>query len=115
MNKTLSGPLQELKNKGKVHWVIHKVVWVADGSSCLQEVFIITSLSHNSNRVSQRKSYLELVYDENVRKESCDSSKTTAFLAMQGDLLCTMNCFKVTKWRQRSYASIRQQDMISHL
>ena len=116
MNKTLSSCLQELKNKLKEEFscVIQKVVGVADRSSRLGEVFI-KSLSHSSNRVPQRKSLLELVAYENVRKESCDSSTITAFLAMGVDLLSTMKCCKVTMWQQRSNASIRQQDMISHL
>ena len=90
------------------------MVGVADRSSRLGEVFI-TSLSHSSNRVSQRKLLLELVAYENVRKGSCDSSTITAFLAMGGDLLSTMKCCKVTMWQQRSNANIRQQDMISRL
>ena len=41
MNKTLTGLLQELKNKGKKSsWVILKVVAVAYGSSRLPELLI---------------------------------------------------------------------------
>ena len=48
MNKTLSGCLQELKNKGKVQLGVQK--W----SRSLTGVVAYESLSHSSNRVSQR-------------------------------------------------------------
>ena len=48
MNKTLSGRLQELKNKGKVQLRVQK--W----SRSLTGVVAYESLSHSSNRVSQR-------------------------------------------------------------
>ena len=65
-NKTLNGCFSyySLKTKEKSSWVIPKVVAVA------YKRFSLQSVTHSSNRVSQRWSYLELVAYESGRKES---------------------------------------------
>ena len=59
MYKTLSGRLQELKNKGKSSWVILKVVAVAYGSGRLLELFI-------TKFKSQKRKYFAKVGQDNV-------------------------------------------------
>ena len=72
MNKTLSGNLRELKNKGNVQLGNPK-----SGRSRLPEGSLTTAfhfkiISYNSNGVSQRSSQLELVAYESGRMESFD-------------------------------------------
>ena len=66
MNKDSEWSLiKSLKTKEKHSWVIPKVVTVAYRDGHLREL-----LSHSSNRVSQRWSWLELVSYQSGRKES---------------------------------------------